>query len=382
MSSDTLPGMTIYNNSLDYYILPYKGNKSEKIILLSCPSFDLTKLFNNGLVQNILILYTLFENIGYVPYLLVHSITNDFMKQYRCIIPEDYLLHQFRVYLYIEVGMSVEKMFVDRLHSSGTRCVKLYLGNTCNIDIENITIAHYIQFPHHTHNTFNEIWTSPHYAQNLEYLCALYSVPFCCGKIAPYVWDSCFIDLKKQTYSKKQWQETDIVIVEPNISFQKCAFLPLFLCESFAKIYPEWKGRVYCYNTLHLEANIHAQKNIFDRLLLYQSGRVQKLGRVGVHEILDRHSSAVFISHQINNEFNYLLLELMWKGFPVMHTSNAWKQFGYFWTESAWQSAIDTLRKVLEKHTSIESSGKVLCWNHSIHNPILQQRWKELIESK
>lgn len=380
---NALPGMAIYNDLLDYYVKPIRYTKTTNIIFLSCPKFDSTTLFNNGIVQNILILYKLIELLGYTVYLFVPSKGDSFIDKYSYILPEDFIKNPFSVYLYIEVGMSVELSFIEYLKKNGTKIVKLYLGNALNIDIENINIAKYIQFPHHTSNHLDELWTSPHYLQNLDYLCTLYSLESSKGKIAPYLWDPMFIEMRKHTFYKKtNWTEIDIVIVEPNISFQKCAYLPLLLANMFAKQFSNWKGKIYVYNTQHLKGNVENQKKILDRLLIFQTGRVILGGRVGVHDILDKHSDGVFISHQVNNEFNYFLLELLWSGFPILHTSYAWKDFGYYWSEYEWTNTIDKIKKVMENHTGEGNDAKILAWNHSIYNPIIQAKWKELLESK
>jgi hypothetical protein len=64
--------------------------------------------------------------------------------------------------------------------------------------------------------------------------------------------------------------------------------------------------------------------------------------------ILEQNPSAVFISHQVRNEYNYLTLELLHLGYPVLHNAKAWKDFGFFWDEEDWHRSIRTLRGMLE----------------------------------
>lgn len=383
--------MTEYtDDSLAHYAKPVISTPSQRIILLATQNITTKTLYNNGLLQNIIILYSLFELLGYKPYFLVYSLptleNSDVMVKgnYRCILPEEILGNPIPIHMYIEVGMSIEHKFITFLKDHGAKIVKLYFGNTLNIDVENITKSRYVDFPHHSYNFLDEIWTSPHYLQNLDYLCALYRIPLAKGKTAPYLWDPLF--LRNTTYytPSKDWTTTSIVIAEPNISHQKFALLPLVLANDFAKKHPEWKGRIVCMNSGLFKSNMYFQSIVLPNLEIVRDNRVDFLERQTIHELMKNNPHSVFLGHQWNNEYNYMTLELMNNGFPILHNSSAWKDYGYYWSHEEWPEALATLYKALRSHQEFsaiyKNHSKLLAWNFSIFNPDVQKYWLSLLE--
>ena len=79
-----------------------------------------------------------------------------------------------------------------------------------------------------------------------------------------------------------------------------------------------------------------------------------------------------------------MLFELMDRGFPALHTSAGWKNFGYYWSSANWEDAQSLLFDVLQNHTEREAAytcaAKQLAWQHSPWNPINQALWLEILE--
>lgn len=355
--------------------------KNKKIILIATQVINSSILFNNGLLQNIIFFYNLFEVMGYEPHFVFNDSPNPdtpLLKGYRYMLPEDIVKKPLPVYLYIEVGMSVEKSFSMFLREIGAKIVRLYLGHILNIDIETTTKTPQINFPHHSIGSLDQIWVSPHYAGHLEYACAMNRVGLSRGRIAPYIWMPTFLP-------KGNWiseMQRDFVIAEPNISFQKCALLPLVLIEIYAAAHPEWRGRVKIMNSERLRANNHFQIAILGKSPL--KDRIDLLGRETVHELTANNPGGVFIGHHFNNEYNYMTLELTVAGWPVLHTSSIWKDFGYYWSHTHLDEAVALLHNIVNNHhkniESYKKSGELLAWNYCIHNEVVQNRWKQLIE--
>ncbi len=361
---------------------PVKGRSG--IILIASSDISDTNIFTNGLHQNILILYDLFEGLGYTPFLVQNTLTADkssFFKKYNTLLSTDIIKKQLCVKLYLEIGMSLDAITQEYIRSSGAKIVRLYLGNILNIDIEMIQNIVGGTFQHHLLGSLDEIWMSPHYKQNLEYGCVVNRVPISCGKIAPYVWEDTFVkayNLPKWR-SAGDWRKMDIVIVEPNISFQKCYFYPLLLAEAFSRKYPEWCGKIVFYNGERMNLHNHFKSQVLPQV----KARIQFEGRKNIRDILLENPSALFIGHQWNNDFNYLTLELMYCGFPVLHNSEGWAGFGYNYDINKWDEAIELLRSVLENHSKrlavYTSHIRQLMLHHSIYNPDIQQKWIALI---
>jgi hypothetical protein len=384
-----LPGNTILSSE-EYHVttLPSLVSHSKPIVIFATNDVNHNTLFQNGLTQNIVILYNLFECLGYQSYLLqASSEKNDIIQQYRTILLQDMIKQSMPISLFIEIGMSLDTLTRQYLRSVGAKMVKLYLGNILNIDIE--TIQNFngaIFFHHHMVGEIDEIWTSPHYLQHVQYAAILNRTPIEKSRVVPYVWDPCFLTHYSQTsmnWIPLNWITQDIVITDPSISFQKCSFYSLLLAEAFSKKFPEWKGNVHVINGDRLTLSSHASQNILPALSLYQNKRIILHSRKKIHDIIAEHRSACFITHQWNNAYNYMTLELMYCNYPILHNSDGWESYGYHYSLQKWDSAIQTLHMALTCHkdnmNAYRTHAAQLIWKHSIHHPDIQRRWREIL---
>jgi hypothetical protein len=385
-----LPGNTILPSE-EYHVttLPSLVLSKKPIVIFATNDVNHHTLFQNGLTQNIVILYDLFECLGYQSYLLQASSPekNDIIQQYRTILLQDMIKQSMPISLFIEIGMSLDTLTRQYLRSVGAKMVKLYLGNILNIDIE--TIQNFngaIFFHHHMVGEIDEIWTSPHYLQHVQYAAILNRTPIEKSRVVPYVWDPCFLThygKESMNWILSDWMTQDIVITDPSISFQKCSFYSLLLAEAFSKKFPEWKGKVHVINGDRLTLSSHASQNVLPALSLYQNKRIILHPRKKIHDIIKEHRSACFITHQWNNAYNYMTLELMYCNFPILHNSDGWEPYGYHYSLEKWEEAIQTLHMALTCHkdnmNAYRTHAAQLIWKHSIHHPDIQRRWREIL---
>jgi len=374
------------NTDLSSYI---PGNVSSitvteyKSIILASNDINDNSLFLNGLTQNIIILYDLFECLGYKSHLLQNnrnSDKNDFLNRYDVLTTVELIKNPIPIYAFIEIGMSVNTMIRSYLRSIGAKIIKLYLGNILNIDIETIHNFKSVFFHHHIVGEIDEIWTSTHYKQHIEYASLLNRTEISKGKVVPYVWNPCFIT----QYGVYEWIPSDcldIVIMDPNISFQKSFLYSLLLIEAYYKKHPEWNGNVHIINGDRINITPHSHNFIIPSLTL--KDKIVIHGRKTIHTILKEHRSSCFITHQWNNDFNYMTLELMYCNYPILHNSEGWRAFGYHYDINKWNDAIDTLHFALHHHKQhlniYKSHTANLIWKHSIHNPDIQNEWRSII---
>ena len=363
------------------------------IIALASSNVNDDSLFANGLTQNIVILYDLFESMGYKSYLFQHesqtSSKKQFLNNYRTVTSHDMIHNKVVIKAFIEIGMSVDSGTRSFLRSTGTKIIKIYLGNIINIDIENIQNFNSIMFSHHVVGEIDEIWVSPHYKQHIDYAAVLNQTEIKNSQIAPYVWDPCFItrygtkDIIEWVPPIGGWRTQDIVIMDPNISFQKCYFYSLLLCEAFSKKYPEWQGKVQIINGDKIKIDANSFNFVLPSLTLYKKNRIVLHGRKNIHTILRDHRSSCFITHQWNNDFNYMTLELLYCNYPILHNSEGWENFGYTYSINKWDAAIETLYNALKNHLSnlniYKTHAANLIWTHSIHNPEIQREWRKIL---
>lgn len=393
--TDTLPGNTDLSSYVksDADIVPLTVDTNRKAVVLATNDVNDTSLFLNGLTQNIVILYDLFESMGYKSYLFQYAVDKSaekkkFLHNYRTISPSEIIKNPIPIQVFIEIGTSISSTIRSYLRSMGTKIVKLYLGNIMNIDIETIQNASNMFFGHHVVGEINEVWVSPHYKQHVDYAALLNRTEIAHGKVVPYVWDPCFVT----QYGNKEmiewippsdWRDTDFVIMDPNISFQKCYFYSLLLIEAFSRKYPEWRGKLQFINGDRVNLLSNPKNNILPALSLFSNDRIVIHSRKNIHTILKENRSACFITHQWNNDFNYMTLELLYCNYPILHNSQGWDKFGYVYSIDKWNEAIETMYKALTSHAQnlniYKTHAANLIWKHSVHNPDIQKEWREFL---
>lgn len=392
---DSLPGNTnlsSYKKS-DANITSLSHPLQRPAIVLATNNVNDESLFHNGLTQNIIVFYDLFESMGYKSYLFQHGEVAENRKQflhtYDIMSSNQIVNNKSIIKAFIEIGMSIDSATRAYLRSNGTKIIKIYLGNIINIDIENIQNFTSIMFSHHVVGEIDQVWVSPHYKQHIEYAAVLNQTEIKNSNIAPYVWDPCFITQygTKNTIewaAPADWRTQDVVIMDPNISFQKCYFYSLLLCEAFSKKYPEWQGKVQIINGDKIKIDANSFNFVLPSLTLHKKNRIVLHGRKNIHTILKDHPSSCFITHQWNNDFNYMTLELLYCNYPVLHNSEGWDKFGYVYSINKWDEAIETLYNAFKNHkyniNIYKTHAANLIWTHSIHNPEVQSAWRKILD--
>ena len=384
-----LTSYTKFNKSLT----SLTSTNSKQAVILATNEVNDDTLFRNGLTQNIVVLYDLFESMGYKSYLLQynHNSTSDkkqFLNKYSIITANELIRNPMPIKAFIEIGMSVDSTTRQYLHSNGAKIAKLYLGNILNIDIETIQNYTNMFFNHHVVGEIDEVWVSPHYKQHIDYAAVLNRTEISKSKVVPYVWEPYFI---KQYCSNDEiewkpptnWTQQDIVIMDPNISFQKCYFYSLLLVEAFSKKYPEWQGKVQIINGDKIKIEPNSYNFVLPSLSLYNNGRIILHNRKNIYTILKDHPSSCFMTHQWNNDFNYMTLELLYCNYPILHNSEGWDNFGYVYSIDKWDEAIETLHNALKNHKEnlnvYKTHAANLIWKHSIHNTENQSEWATIL---
>ncbi len=396
----SLPGMTTYREQDKPTIFPYCDLKQipvvqRPIILLATALITDDNIFMNGLFQNIYTLYRMFEAMGTTPIMLVNKKPDNldkipkYMFDLRIMCGEDIVKQPIPIKMYLEIGMSMSADVHRFLKMCGAKICKLYLGNILNIDVENPIFMPYHNFAHHVRGVMDEIWTSPHYEMNAQYARALNFVDLEKKEeiVAPYVWDSTI--LTNNDERKFQWRpaakpEEDVfLILEPNISFQKSSLVPLMILEAWFRKHPDWKGEVVLSNGERLLAVPFFRETIWKNLDLVKAGRVKVNGRKDILTLLKEYPSAIPICHQWNNEYNYMVFEFFFCGYPVLHNASNWSPYGYYYNGSNINQAVECIEKIRKHHHEnkeiFKAHTKQLMWKHSPYNPDIHREWATLV---
>jgi hypothetical protein len=376
-------------------ILPLKDRK---VVLLATATITFENLFSNGLFQNVFVLYRMFEAMGYAPILIIHNKPTNLesippmLHGCRMMSTEQIILQPLPVVALIELGMSIDPLLREFVKMLGGKLAKLYLGNILNIDVETPIFYPQMHFAHHVIEKIDRIWVSPHYGQHAEYAAYLNHVlppTDLHDMIAPYVWDPCIItrdgELRLKWRPRAAPEDDVFVIMEPNISFQKSSLVPLMALERWYRSKGRaWKGKIVVINGERLDQTPHFAMSVNPTMDLFKDGRVEMKERMDMISVMKAWPSAIFVCHQYNNEYNYMTLELLISGFPVIHNSGFWSSFGYAYDGNDLESAAHQIQTAYSSHVDIAEAYKshalTLAWRHSPYNPKVQHAWEELLK--
>ena len=126
-----------------------------------------------------------------------------------------------------------------------------------------------------------------------------------------------------------------IMIMEPNISFQKSSMIPLLMLEAFSRANPGWRFKAVVVNSERLRQIPYSLFCFLSRLEIFRKGYVELVGRLDMHTVMDKYPSCIPICHHFNNEYNYMIFEYLHAGFPVIHNAASWKDAGYYYDNGA-----------------------------------------------
>lgn len=395
-----LPGMTEYLAEFGKKQLPYcsiyKPKSEKKIILLSGSKIIKQNIFVNGLIQNVYILYKMFESMGWTPILIVDSLPEsvndvpDYLLSARMMTLETVYKSSIKPDVLMEVGMSIQTDVKQKYRNNGTKVVRVYLGNILNIDVETPIMFNSLFFPHHLLGALDDVYVSPHYAQHAQYARAVnkHGITDTNDNIVPYVWDSTI--LTDQGNRNFRWKSTTnsptFLILEPNISFQKAALVPLCIVENWYRKNPTWDGKVVVVNGHSLLNYDYFKSSIGPTLNIIKDNKVEFKSRMSIVEVFNEFPSGIPICYQWNNEYNYMVLEYFHALYPVLHNVSDWKQCGYYFENSNIDDGERVLDYIINNHKDCleiySSHVSCLLWKHNPYNPDVHEAWGKIIASK
>jgi hypothetical protein len=346
------------------------------------------QLWSNGLFQNIFILYKLFEKAAFTPFLLVDDnkkhTESKLYEQFRTIDTNEWAQKPFRIFAYIEMGMSCGPNIRKLFKEAGAKRYKLYLGNILNIDIETPMFHPETNFCHHMVGEIETILVSPHYDFHQEYAASINRV-YPNVKIAPYVWEPFFVKDHADIYRHRASGPYSFTIIEPNISFQKCSLIPIMICEAFYRKNPSKFHEVAVVNGKRLQESAYFNNSILPTLDLHKVGKLHLLPRANTKELSKQLNTHIIIHHTINNDYNYIFFEHLKMGFPVIHNFSPLKDYGYYYEGNDIEAACKLIDVIITSHVvnyeAYKAINEQLFWNFSINNPANLKAWAELLEN-
>jgi len=303
------------------------------ILIQKCDS-----IFTNGCFQQAYFTYKCLKKTGYD---IVMLTADDGYEKY------PFLDIDIR-YITMETGLddictiiftsafASEKKYLEAFKSKGIKIVNQIGGNYFILTQEAIIFDKHNKEFFIGNELIDEVWLLPMYEFMKEYLYVLSKRPI---KIVPYVWDNEIIDLYcninniDPIYRVSNKGKVSTLVMEPNMSIHKTCLLPLVMINGFNDRHPDKLQSVLC-----LCAPESSQfKKFIGNLGIHQQGKVQTYPRLIMPEVIRQiqawDSKPILVSHQILNDLNFLPMEMMYYGYPVVHNCKPYEKLGYYYKE-------------------------------------------------
>ncbi|HZG10192.1 MAG TPA: DUF2827 family protein [Allosphingosinicella sp.] len=316
-------------------------------------------LYENGLRQNVLFLWQLFQaapNCTQV-HLLNHG-DGEFsgwpaglgmdgvpVVRTRDVLDElDYL---------IVIGAAVDPAELQALRDRGVRIIGYKGGNAAVISIEAMIskpprpdAEQYFDSGH-----YDALWMTPQHMHTYAGWCrTVYRAPV---HEVPQIWAPTFIDNRQKALGgrfgyqpgRAAWR---IGILEPNITVMKTSHLAMLACEAAWRRQPEAIEAVLVSNTLQHKDHPHFN-SFAGALETVKTGVMSFEMRFVSADFLANHCDAV-VTHHWENGLNYLYYEVLYGGYPLVHNSLWLRDCGYYYPDFAAEAAGGALLRAFKAH--------------------------------
>lgn len=173
-----------------------------------------------------------------------------------------------------------------------------------------------------------------------------------------------------------------IGVFEPNVNTIKTFHIPLFAAEEAFRTRPDSIQSVLLFNTERLRNNDHAL-SIRDALELGKAKKMFFEGRHPVPEVMGRHIDLV-VTHQWENNLNYLYWDILYLGWPLVHNSEVIKDVGYYYEDFDPASGGDAILAAIDTHDATIHDHRrriaEVLWRFNPENPEVLHEYALAIE--
>jgi hypothetical protein len=198
-------------------------------------------------------------------------------------------------------------------------------------------------------NYVDEIWVPPHHKKSSTYLKVFHGGD-ATVRTVPYLWSPFFIEenCKKNGEISYKKDNQKIVVLEPNHNSSKNCLIPLIISENYNNRFPDSIKSFNIFNTEVIKEHSSLYKVLSD-LNISQQKKLFLNKKWKTPDVLRRIGQTV-LSHQISNELNFLYLETLHLGLPLIHNSNMIKEYGYYYPDNEILTASNQLYNAYLNH--------------------------------
>lgn len=315
-------------------------------------------IWNNGAAQNMVFLHRCLQRTGaeVIAVNAGHDVPPDDGLMLRDLGIEFARLADVEwrtVDLLIEGAGQIGPDLARRVHDCGGKVIGYKFGNAYVIDLERMLFDK----PSGAivnGTRYDEIWST---SQHLHTCGAMWEVVYRCPvRIVPHIWEPLFVEKAAREFTgglewgyKPRPGPKRVAVFEPNINVVKSCIVPLLACEVAHRKRPAAIGDVYLTNATKINEHL-TFRTMSLSLDIAKAGKVSAEGRFNTPWFLAKHADVV-VSHQWENDLNYLWYDVLHGRYPLVHNSPALPDgVGYYYDGFDCVDAGETLLEAIEEH--------------------------------
>lgn len=276
------------------------------------------------------------------------------------LVPAREATHLIDVAIEMSGGLDVE--WLDYIRALGKKVVFLCCGQPYVGLIESTIFKHRGYFSRA--QRCDEVWVLPKDRTFVPMLEALHRCPVF---QVPYIWDPVFIARRSQqvensggSFGYRPLDRNEgaprslrVAIFEPNISVVKCFMIAALACDTAFRREAGAVERLDLLNTVQMQE--HPTFDFLRRSFALQaSDKVKLEGRHDFAGYMSQFADAV-ISHQWQNDQNFLYLDALYGGYPLIHNSPWLKAHGYYYPDFDVQAGASALLRAAHEHDALHA---------------------------
>ncbi|WP_426027578.1 DUF2827 family protein [Brevundimonas sp. TWP2-3-4b2] len=205
---------------------------------------------------------------------------------------------------------------------------------------------------------------------------------------APHIWSPyCLQTAMMKDGGPAYWRPRDgapakLGVFEPNLNVTKTFQIPLLAAEEAYRKDKSLIDTLLLFNTYHLRDNAHVT-SLRDSLEL---GKDKKIFFEHLHpiaKVMGKHVNVV-LSHQWELNLNYLYWDIMYLGWPLVHSSDAVSEYGYYYPSFDPQTGGEAVTEAIRTHDEnidrYRNRTNEVLWQFSIENPVVIANYKALVD--
>eukprot|EP00045_Choanoeca_perplexa_P015029 m.181562 g.181562 ORF g.181562 m.181562 type:complete len:474 (+) comp16872_c0_seq12:173-1594(+) len=283
----------------------------------------------------------------------------------------------------LELGMQMRQDQVDDLKRSGAKVGAYRSGYNYIMNVETILYDKNTTTMFETKH-YDQAWTLPSFNRSNAWLSTIYHSPV---TTAPYLWSPRFFDyvvkdLKKRHYYSSR-TEKNIAVFEPNLNVVKTSVLPMTIIELLYRESPDLFSKAYITNAENNFNRPYFKQFVDTTMTIFRAKKMFFEARYRFAWVLSEHTDVV-LAHQWNCELNYVYIEALYSGYPLVHNSPYFKDCGYYYPANDAYAGKEALKRALLEHDNnleeYNRKARECVWRHSPYNEANILEWDRLFD--